>query len=565
MNVTIARVRVVCTCLTAGLVMASTLFAAALSPADQSLMDAAKQGDREAVRSLLNGRSDVNAAEPDGSTALLWAVHRQDLEMADLLIRAGANVDAANDYGVTGLSLACTNRNAALVNRLLEANANPNAALWTGETPLMTCSRTGSAEAVKALLARGANPNAQESQKGQTALMWAAANKRSDVVQLLIAGGADIRVRSKVTELSEPFQAPCTPDDPCLTGRTQGSTYPDTVHFPKAEGGFTPLLFAAQQGDIESARALLAAGADVNDSTTEEGTALVIASASGNEKFAIFLLENGANPNAKDGFGVTPLHYALHNGMLAVSSAKPQPTDAFGWVRPNMPDLVKALLDHGADPNAKIASDFPPYDYAPISRSNGNFLPQISLVGATPFFLAAASRDLDMMRFLVERRADPRLPAMDGVTPLMVAAGMAHERGGVGFGGNVGVEYTTTADQHKRILDAVKMAVDLGADVNAVNEWRGQTAMHAATFMGYTEVIEFLASKGADLNAKDKYGQTPMTIALGDPEGFVYRQLGGARYDYSFRQPKEQKSVAELLLKLGAAPWTGKRRDRSGE
>jgi len=546
-------------------VIAGLLFASALSAADLSLTDAAKQGDREAVRSALNNDADVNASEPDGSTALQWAVHRQDLEMADLLIRAGANVNTANDYGVTALSLACTNRNAPLVNRLLEANANPNAALWTGETPLMTCSRTGSAEAVKALLARGADPNAKESQKDQTALMWAAANKHSDVTRALLEGKADIRARSRVTSLPEPFQASCTPDDPCLTGRTEGTTYPSTVYFPKTAGGFTPLLFAAQQGDIESARLLLAAGADVNDSTPEEGTALVIASASGNEKFAIFLLENGADANAKDSFGVTPLHYALHTGILAISSYKPQPTDHFGWTRPNMPDLAKALLDHGADPNAKIAHDFPPYDYAPISRSNGNFLPQVSLVGATPFFLAAASRDLDLMRVLVERRANPRLPAMDGVTPLMVAAGMAHERGGVGFGGNVGVEYTSSADEKKRILEAVKMAVELGSDLNAVNEWRGQTAIHAATFMGYTDVVEFLAGKGADLNRKDKYGQTPMTIALGDPEGLVYRQLGGARYDYSFRQPKEQKDMAELLLKLGAAPWTGKPRDRSGQ
>lgn len=545
--------------------IAGLLFASVLSAADLSLTEAAKQGDRETVRTLLDKRADVNASEPDGSTALHWAVHRQDLDMADLLIRAGANVNAANDYGVTALALACTNRNEALVNRLLEAHANPNAALWTGETPLMTCSRTGSAAAVKALLSHAADPNAHESQKGQTALMWAAANKRPDVVQALIAGGADLRARSKVTPLGEPFQAPCTPTDPCLTGRMEGSTYPSTVHFPKTAGGFTPLLFAAQQGDIESAKLLLAAGADVNDSTTEEGTALVIASASGNEKLALFLLENGADANAKDSFGVTPLHYALHEGILAISSAKPQPTDGFGWTRPNMPELAKALLDHGADPNAKIAYDFPPYDYAPISRSNGNNLPQISLVGATPFFLAAATRNLDLMRVLVERRANPKLATDEGATPLMVAAGMAHERGGVGFGGQVGAEYASSADEQKRILEAVKMAVELGSDVNAVNKWRQQTALHAATYMGYADVIEFLASKGADLNAKDKYSQTPMTIALGDPEGFVYRQLGGARYDYSFRQPKEQKKVADLLLKLGAAPWTGKPRDRSGQ
>ncbi len=545
--------------------IAGLLFVSALSAADLRVADAAKQGNREAVRSLVNDRADVNASEPDGTTALHWAVHKHDLEMTDLLLRAGANVNAANDYGVTPLSVACSSGNGGIAVRLLEGGANPNAALWSGETPLMTCSRTGSVDAVKALLARGADVNAKESQKGQTALMWATANKRAEVVRALIAGGADVRARSNVVPVPEPFQNPCTPDDVCLTARTDGFTYPSTVRFPKTAGGFTPLLFAAQQGDVESARLLLAAGVDVNESTPEEGTALVLASASGQEQFALFLLENGAGPNAKDGFGITPLHYALHQGMLAISSYKPQPTDRFGWVRHNMPALAKALLARGADPNAQIAHDFPPYDYPLISRSNGNNLPQITLVGATPFFLAAASRDLDLMRVLVESRANPRLPAQDGVSPLMVAAGMAHERGGAGFGGTVGVEYISTADEQKRILEAVKLAVELGSDVNAVNTWRGQTAIHSATYMGYAEVIEFLASKGGDLNAKDKYGQTPLSIALGDPEGLVYRQLGGARYDYSFRQPKAMKDISDLLLKLGAAPFTGKPRDRSGQ
>ncbi len=555
-----AKVQGLCVWAITGLV-----FASVGSAADLSLTEAAKQGDRDTVRTLLGERADVNTSEADGTTALHYAVHRQDMDMASLLIQAGADVDAANDYGVTPLSLACENQYEALVNRLLEGGADPNMALWTGETPLMTCSRTGSAEAVKALLAAGANSNARETQKGQTALMWAAANKHPEVTRALIAAGADILARSNVETLPEPFVAPCTPDDPCLTSRTEGNTYPDTIHFPKTAGGFTPLLFAAQQGDIESGRALLAAGADVNDSTAEEGTALVIASASGSEEFGIFLLENGADPNAKDSFGITPLHYSLHAGLLSISSAKPLPTDRFGWHRPNMPNLARALLDHGADPNAQIAHDFPFYDYAPVSRSNGNFLPQISLVGATPFLLAAASRDLDLMRLLVERRANPRLAAKDGVTPLMVAAGMAHERGGAGFGGVLEAEYISTEEEQRRILEGVKMAVDLGGDVNSVNEWRQQTALHSATYMGYADVIQYLAEQGADLNVKDKYGQTPLTIALGDPEGFVYRQLGGARYDYSFRQPKEQQEIVDLLLELGAEPWTGEYRDRSGQ
>jgi len=543
-----------------GLVSVSILTAAD----DLGLVNAAKQGDREAVRSLLREQANANAAEPDGTTALHWAANRDDLEMADLLIRAGANANAANDYGVTALSLACANRSAGMVKKLLQAQANPNLALWTGETPLMTCARTGNVDAVKALLDDGANPNAAESEKGQTALMWAVANKRPEVARALLERGADVRARSKVFPVPEPFVAPCSPTMVCRTGSKDGSTYQPDIHFPKTAGGFTPLLFAAQQGDIESARILLAAGADVNEATPEDGSALVVASTSGHEKLALFLLAKGANPNTKDGFGITPLHYALHEGMLAISSYVPLATDRLGWLRPNMPELAKALLAHGADPNARIASTFPPYDYAPIARSNGNYLPQMSLAGATPFLLAAATADLDLMRVLVEGRANPRLVTTDGHTPLMVAAGMAQERGGFNFAGQLVPEVVKTADDKKRILEAVKLAVELGGDVNAVNE-RGQTALHAAAYMGYADVIRFLAEKGANLEAKDKYGQTPLSIALGDPEGLAYHPLPGNATDYSLREAKLQNDIAELLVKLGATPFTGKRRDRSGQ
>jgi ankyrin repeat protein len=531
---------------------------------DLRLVSAAKQGDRAAVRALLTEGADVNAAQPDGETALHWAANRDDLETADLLIRSGANVNASNDYGVTALALACASRSAGMVERLLQAKANPNLALWTGETPLMACAKTGNLVSVKALLDHGADVNAVESEKEQTALMWAVANRHPDIAQALIARGADVHARSKAFPVPEPFVVPCTPDSPCANGQTEGTTYPASVHFPKTAGGFTPLLFAAQQGDVESARILLAAGADVNEATPEDGTALIVASASGHEKLALFLLEMGADPNAKDSYGITPLHYAIYEGLLTLSVFKPSTTDQFGWSRHNMPELAKALLAHGADPNARIAHDFPPYDYPLLSRSRGLDLAQLSLVGATPFLLATAAADLDLMRVLVEGRANARLGTADGNFPPMVAAGMAHERGGYGFGGQVGGEYETTAEEQKRILEAVKLTLELGGDVNAVNE-RGQTAVHAATFLGYADVLRFLAEKGANLDLKDKYGQTPVSIALGDPEGLVFRQLPGGQYDYSFRQPKLQEDIAELLVKLGAKPFTGKPRDRSGQ
>src|SRR5437870_9198790 len=203
-----------------------TAAALAASADDLRLIDAVKSRDRAAVRSLIEKHVDVNAAQPDGTTALAWAANRDDLETADVLIRAGANVNAANDYGVTALSLACTNRSAPMVEKLLKAGADPNAAQWTGETPLIVCARTGNVETVKWLLSHGADPNAKETQQGHTALMRAVAAKHSDVVRALVDRKADVRARSK--------------------------------------GGFTALLFAAQQGDIDSARILLAAGADVN-------------------------------------------------------------------------------------------------------------------------------------------------------------------------------------------------------------------------------------------------------------------------------------------------------------
>ena len=508
---------------------------------DSSLADAVKRGDRSAVRALLEQRADVNAAQADGTTALVWAVHRDDLETAKLLISAGGNVNVATVYGVTSLSLACTNRNTAMVETLLAAGANANAAQVTGETPLMTCARTGNADAVKLLLARGADVNARES-KGQTALMWAAAEQHATVVKALVEAKADVNARSKEVELPEPLRA---------------VTYTKDVHFPRYSGGFTPLMFAARKGDVESARILLDAGAKINDTPTADGigdgTALVIATASGHEPLALFLLERGADPNAADGYGITTLHWALMEGIKALIGGGGAATDRF-WYHPNMPNLVRALLTRGANVNARIAKDFPPYDNLLFGHTLGNNLPQISLVGATPYLLAAATGEVGTMRLLVEARGDPKLMTVDSTSPLMVAAGVGTERG------------DRSEESEAQALEAAKLAIMLGGDVNARNR-EGRTALHAAVSLGDKEMIRFLAEKGADLEAKDLYGQTPLSIALGDPEGRIYRQLPGDAHDYRFRQPRPggQKEIAALLLELGAKPFTGKYRDRSGE
>jgi uncharacterized protein len=462
------------------LLLSAVSFSAA---SDLRLLDAIKNRDHAAIRTLMAQHLDVNAASADGTSALAWAVIRDDVETVELLIRAGANVNAATDYGVTPLSVACTNRNAILVERLLEAGANATAPLWTGETPLMTCSRTGTTQALKSLIAHGANPNAKENLQGQTALMRAAAEKQTAIVRALIGFGADVHARSN--------------------------------------GGFTALLFTAQQGDINSARLLIEAGADVNEATAETGNALVLAAASGHEKFSLFLLEHGADAKAVDAYGVTALHYAIPRGLAGIDNISVifRPLDS---VPVDMPELVKALLSHGADPNAQIVKAFPgntrsPYDPSP------------TLAGATPFLLAAAAADLDIMRILLSGGANPQINSNDGTTPLMAAAGVGR------------VDDRPVKDE-ANALEAVKLAASLGNDVNAANQ-RGRTALHGAAGGGANPIVQFLADHGANLNTKDRRGNTAVEIASG-----MGTYVGGLPAGRIY------KSTADLLLKLGAQP-----------
>ncbi len=493
-------------------------FLAALLPAislaadsDLRLVEAVKRGDTDAVRYLLQQPVDVNAPQADGATALAWAAHRNDLETAELLIRAGANVNAANDYGVTPLSLACTNRNAAIVGRLLQAGADPNAAQMTGETALMTCARTGSVEAAKRLIEHGADVNAREAQGGQTALMWAVAEKHPAVARLLIEQGAEVNATSYGSDGYTPL----------LYAANHLAAKPVRAK----SSGFQPLLFAAQQGDIESARILLEAGADLNNSTPEYGNALVVACASGHEALALLLLEKGADPNVADGLGITPLHYAVRKGLSDLIGFQFEFQYDTYYREPwsNLPQLVKALLAAGANPNVQIKSsltNFP--SRAPHAAR---------MVGATPFFFASVSADASLMRILAASGADPLLPARGDTTTLMVAAGgvwKAHR----------------SEEEKKAALEAVQLVVEMGADVNAANA-AGETAMHAAAYTGADAIVEFLAKNGAQVNVGDMSGETPWTMA----KGISPRPSRAGLYG-------NHKSTASLLVELGATPMT---------
>ena len=437
--------------------LALTIFLLATAPLP--LIDAAKNVDREAVRSLLKQGANVNATQPDGTTALHWASYRDDLESADLLIRSGANVNARNDLGATPLWAACQNGSESMVGRLLTAGANPNAALLLGETPVMVAGRSGSPAVVELLAAKGANVNARAA-RGQTALMWAVAQKHPEVVKVLIANGADIHARSD--SWTEVMAVP-----------PHGY-----LEYNRAipHGNDTALMFAARVDDLASAKLLVAAGANVNDEDAWGVSAVVLAAHSGFTDVVEFLLEKGANPNS-DRAGFTALHEAVMR---------------------RDENLVKVLLDHGADANLPVRS------WTPTRRSSRDFNFPPELIGATPFWLAARFTEPEIMRLLVKHGADPlfvlrseRMVEGRGVaweqrkeatTAVMAAAGM-------GGGGSPWIEIERS-QREKLALEAVKIAVELGVDVNAKSV-NGSTALDSARRLKWDSVAAFLVEKGA--------------------------------------------------------------------
>jgi len=419
------------------------------------LSEAAKGADREAVQRLLKQGASANGAEGDGSTALHWAAYRERVDIADQLLTAGAKVNVANDLGATPLWAAAQNGSEAMTRRLLEAGADPNLALLSGETPLMVASRSGAPGVVSQLLAKGATTNAAGA-RGQTALMWAVAQKHPEVVKLLIAAGADVKQKS--TPLSQVMAV--SPH-----GMLQ---YNKNVPF----GADTALMFAARAGDLESARMLLAAGANPNDADAGGVGATAMAAHAGFTDIVVLLLDKGADPNASGG-GFTALHAAVMRRDER---------------------MVAALLTHKADPNAKVVS------WTPTRRSSRdwNFNPE--LVGATPYWLAARVTAPMIMKSLLERGADgkivhhavyhggdPVVERSQTTTPLTAALGMG--------GGSLwsGIDPT---QREALTLESTKIAVENGADVNLPND-DGRTALDAATRLRYESVVAFLTERGA--------------------------------------------------------------------
>ncbi len=431
-----------------------------------ALADAAERGDLTAVRSLLERGEDASGAQPDGMTALHWAAVRDDVETARLLIKARADVRAANRHGVTPLSMACMNGDAEMVELLLGAGADPSATLRGGETALMTAARTGKVRVVKALIARGADVNAKE-RRGQTALMWGSAEGHVEVVQTLLEAGADFRT-------------------------------------PLASG-FTPLAFAVREGRTDVVRVLLQAGADVNEAMRPKrtggrgparGTApLILAVENGHFELAVVLLEAHADPNDQRS-GFTALHtltWVRKPNRGDDESGAPPPIGSGNLT--SLP-FVEKLVEHGANVNARLER----------GQSGQGIL---SRVGATPFLLASMTADVPLMRTLLKLGADPKIPNATHSTPLMAAAGLGC------------LAPTEEAGTEDEAIEAVKLAIELGNDVNAVDD-NGETAMHGAAYKNFPRVVTLLAEKGARIevwNRKDKFGWTPLSIAEGHRPG----------------------------------------------
>jgi ankyrin repeat protein len=442
------------------------LSSASAGAANSPMADAAMKQNHEAVRSLLRQKADVNAPQVDGTTALHWAVRLDDLDTADLLIRAGAKVSAANRDGATPLQLAALNGNAAMIEKLVKAGADPNAPLSaSGDTALMLAARTGTTDAIKVLVETGANVNAKESWGGTTPLMSAVAERHPAAVRMLIERGADVSARSNFVAAA---------NGRGFEGRTPSAPRPGQAVEEFASGWLTPLMFAAREGDLESARLLVTAGADVNAIAADGKDALGLAVFNGNYDLASFLVDNKSKVNQADTQGFTPLFWAVDRRNMETAPN-------FPWMVTADPlPLIRKLLDAGANPNALV-------DNTPRARMRAGS-PRI--VFATPLMRAAFSGDLELVKLLLAKGADPNIRSKDYETMLEAAAGLGFIQG-----------YSKGRSSAER-LEVVKLLVGLGADVNAADDY-GITALMAAANMGDVSIIQYLVDRGADLGAYD--------------------------------------------------------------
>jgi ankyrin repeat protein len=544
------------TLLAAGGLIFSTAGAGVVNSA---IADAAMKGDAAVLRALIQKKTDVNAAQPDGATAIQWAAYRNDLEIANLLIAAGANVKLANREGATPLWLAAQNGSAPMIGKLLAAGADPNERSPRGETPLMMAARNGNVAALKALLDQKANPALKETLRGTTALMWAAEQSHPEAIRALVERGADVNaasdpdtrnsrlnlaptIQERIVQdkLIEAFanggKVQLTPGGPAVSVEEAAELYGQSGK--KDGGGLTPLVYAAREGCFECAQILLESGAGINKTTTYGWTALLTATQNRHYRLAAYLLDHGADPNLANNGGWTPLYLATDNRNIE--------TGDYPVRKPDMDhlDFIKLLLAKGARVNTRICGmeSSAKECKGDTTETRTNFTMQwLSEEGATPFLRAAQSGDVTLMKLLLDRGADPKITTSHGVTALEVASGI---------GWVEGITFEWSPEQS---LEAVRMCLDLSIDVNNADD-EGRTALHGAAHKGRTDVIRLLVDRGANLDAHDKGSRD--TFA-GEMKGMTWIPLDWSRglvrvgVQSAVAHPEAEKLLISLMTERG--------------
>src|SRR5215472_104222 len=476
------------------------------------LVNAIRSGDRAAALDLLAKKSaDVNSAEADGSTPLLWAAHANDTELVARLLKAGAKPNARNQLGSTPLEEVAFNANTEAIQALLAAGADPNAAGADGQTPLMLVARTANVAAAKLLLEKGANPNAKETQRGQTALMWAAANSQGPMMRELLAHGAEVDTASD-TDLMTPL----------VSGEPRAQ--------PRPPGGETAMLFATREGCLDCVKALAEHGAKLDLADPEGVTPLITAIFNTRFDVAKYLIEKGANVDRWDWWGRTPLYLAVDYNTLPHGGRPDQPS-----LDETLPiDIIRILLEKGANPNPQLKL-FPPYRATGADRGVDAML----TIGTTPLLRAAKAQDGPAIKLLLEHGAIVDLPNNQGMTPTVAASGMgsvdADTRGNY-----------NAADIQEHAIASLDLLFAHGGELNGRAGRFQQAPLHGAAFWGWNKVVEYLLEKRADVNLKDSRGYTAVDYAMGRAGG---NSRGGQRIDV-------HKDTADLLIAKGGVAGT---------